>query len=110
MLLGSPSYMPPERARGEAATPDSDVWSWAATLYTLVEGPTPYSGDPPLAGLSAVAEHRRRPMENAGPLEPLLAEILDSEPEQRPGELSVRRRLERIKGQLGAAPGPAATG
>ena len=110
MLLGSPSYMPPERARGEAATPDSDVWSLAATLYTLVEGTTPYSGDHPLAVLSAVVDHRRRPMENAGPLEPLLAEILDSEPEQRPGELSVRRRMDRIKGQLAAAHEPTTNG
>src|ERR1700712_5134887 len=110
MLLGSPSYMPPERARGEAASPDSDVWSLAATLYTRVEGTTPYSGDHPLAVLSAVADHRRRPMENAGPLEPLLAEILDSEPEDRPGELAVKRRMERIKAELAATHGPATTG
>jgi hypothetical protein len=109
MLLGSPSYMPPERARGEPATPDSDVWSLAATLYTLVEGTTPYSGDHPLAVLSAVADHRRRPMELAGPLEPLLSEILDSEPDTRPGELAVQRRLERIRGEL-AAQGPTTSG
>src|ERR1700709_1374063 len=109
MLLGSPSYIPPEPARGEPASPDSDVWSLAATLYTLVEGTTPYSGDHPLAVLSAVADHRRRPMELAGPSEPRLAEILDSEPEGRPGELTVHRRLERIKADL-AAQGPTTTG
>src|SRR3954469_12670168 len=108
MLLGSPSYMPPERARGEAASPASDLWSVAATLYTLVEGTTPYSGDHPLAVLSAVAEHRRRPLEHAGPLGPLLADILDSEPAQRPSEMAVRRRLERIKAEL--ASGPTTTG
>src|ERR1700712_4284407 len=110
MLLGSPSYMPPERARGEAATAASDIWSLAATLYTLVEGGTPYTGEHPLAVLSAGADGRRRPMEVAGPLEPLLAEILDSEPDKRPTGPQPRRRLERIRADLGQSSGPATTG
>src|SRR5947209_2921105 len=43
LLLGSPAYIAPERARGGAPEPMSDLWSLAATLYTSVEGPPPYA-------------------------------------------------------------------
>src|SRR3954447_11878617 len=108
VLLGSPAYMPPERARGEAATPASDLWSLAATLYTLLEGIPPYAGDHLLAVLSAVAEHRRRPMQTDGELQRLLAEVLDSEPDERPTAMQFRRRLERVRAELAATSAPVA--
>src|SRR3954453_18561015 len=42
--IGSPAYLAPERARGEAATPASDLWSLGATLWTAAEGRPPFSG------------------------------------------------------------------
>ena len=42
LLLGSPSYIAPERARGQAPGPHSDLWSLGATLYTAVEGHAPF--------------------------------------------------------------------
>lgn len=98
VLLGSPSYLPPERARGESGGPSSDLWGLAATLYTAVEGEPPYQGEHPLAVLTAVVEGRRRPTEHAGALEPLLADLLDSEPQDRPDAAEVRRRLVEVAG------------
>src|SRR6266498_2456848 len=40
-LAGSPAYMSPERARGEAAGPASDLFSLGATLFAAVEGKSP---------------------------------------------------------------------
>ena len=39
LVTGTPAYLAPEVARGEPATPASDVFSLGSTLYTVLEGP-----------------------------------------------------------------------
>src|ERR1700733_12302375 len=40
LIMGSPSYMPPEQARGmrDQVGARSDIWAAGATLFTLISG------------------------------------------------------------------------
>ena len=83
LLLGSPSYIAPERARGQPPAPPSDLWSLGATLFTAVEGRPPYDGGDPLLTVTAVVTGEHEPYAAAGPLEPVLEGLLERDPAQR---------------------------
>ena len=84
LLLGSPAYIAPERARGHAPGPPSDLWSLGATLFTAVEGRPPYDGGgDPLLTVTAVVTGEHEPYVAAGPLEQVLEGLLERDPEQR---------------------------
>lgn len=96
ILLGSPAYIAPERARGMPGGPSSDLWAMGSTLYTVVEGTPAYEGVDALAVVTAVVEGQRRPARLAGPLEPLLADLLDRSEATRPRSSEIRRRLSAV--------------
>jgi serine/threonine-protein kinase len=48
-MLGSVDYFSPEQARGERATPSSDLYALGIVLYELVTGRRPFHGDTPYA-------------------------------------------------------------
>src|SRR5262249_50271263 len=53
-ILGTPGYMAPEQARGEAVGPPCDLFSLGCVLYRLTTGKPPFPGDNIPAQLLAV--------------------------------------------------------
>ncbi len=49
ITLGSVLYFSPEQARGDTASPASDIYSVGLVMYELLTGQRPFSGDSPAA-------------------------------------------------------------
>jgi serine/threonine protein kinase len=96
VIVGSPQYIAPERARNGLSTPESDLWSLGATLYEAVEGRPPYTRATALDTLIALATERPDPMRRAGPLKPVLNGLLKKNPDARMSAADVEQRLRRI--------------
>ena len=68
VVLGSPAYMSPERARGQRPGPAGDLWSLGATLYSAVDGRPPFDAPNALGTLTAVISDPVEPPGVEGPL------------------------------------------
>ena len=103
VLVGSPSYIAPERARGEPGGPESDLWSLGATLYALVEGRPAYDRAGALATLMAVVNEDPDPPSQAGALWPVIRGLLDQVPSRRLGPDEAERMLREIADPAGGS-------
>jgi serine/threonine protein kinase len=117
MVIGSPEYMSPERARHGTAGLPSDLWSLGATLFAAVEGHSPFHRASAVGTLTALATEEPKPPRQAGVLGPVLEGLLRRDPAARIDADETERRLRAaIEGDLTApdetptqaAPAPAA--
>ncbi|TGB03291.1 serine/threonine-protein kinase [Streptomyces sp. MZ04] len=93
MLVGAPSYISPERARGHKPGPAADLWSLGGLLYAAVEGVPPYDKGSAIATLTAVMTEDVEQPTNAGPLEKVIYGLLAKDPEQRLEDAAARALL-----------------
>jgi serine/threonine protein kinase len=105
-LIGSPSYMAPERAHGDEPRPPVDLWSLGATLYTAVEGRPPYDRGEAMATLLSVVSDHPAPTVRAGRLDPVLRGLLTKDPAQRSTADQSRRQLQAVLAGADPAPTP----
>ena len=96
IVLGSPSYIAPERVYGEKAGPASDLWALGATMYAAVEGRPPYDRSDPMETLLAVSNEQPAPPLHAGPLTLVLAGLLTKDPIRRMPAERAAEELTRI--------------
>ncbi len=88
LVMGTPSYMPPEQARGSKVDHRADIYGVGAILYRALTGRVPFSGDDPTAVLAAVLTkepERPRAVEPSVPegLELIIERAMAKEPEER---------------------------
>jgi serine/threonine protein kinase len=89
-VLGTPGYMAPEQAAGNAAevTGAADIYSLGAVLYDLLSGHPPFEGDSTLEVLRMVQERDPVPLRKFNPglprdLETICLRCLHKEPSRR---------------------------
>ncbi len=83
VVLGSPAYMPPERARGRAFGAESDLWSLGATLFAAAEGRPPFDSDTAIGVLTSVISDPVPPLSAGGPLAEAVAGLMAKDPAAR---------------------------
>ncbi|MFD1661626.1 serine/threonine-protein kinase [Streptomyces caeni] len=92
-IVGSVDYLAPERVRGHDPGPASDLWALGATLYTAVEGRSPFRRTSPLTTMQAVVDEDPAPPRFAAALEPVISALLRKDPARRPGAAELEQML-----------------
>lgn len=87
-LLGSPSYMSPEQARGDRAREPSDLFSLGVVLYRMATGRLPFAGRDPLVVITSIMKGEFTPAlqaapEVGSPFDRILRRCLATEPADR---------------------------
>ncbi|WP_069770354.1 serine/threonine-protein kinase [Streptomyces sp. LUP30] len=96
MLVGAPSYISPERARGHKPGPAADLWSLGGLLYASVEGSPPYDKGSAIATLTAVMTEQLEEPKNAGPLKDVIYGLLTKDPARRLDDAGARAMLNAV--------------
>ncbi|MET9950027.1 protein kinase [Streptomyces sp. NPDC006339] len=106
-IVGSLDYLAPERAQGQQPGPASDVWALGATLYAAVEGASPFRRTSTWSTLNAIVVEPLPEPRNAGPLAPVLQQLMHKDPAQRPDARTAARLLTAVAEGGDAPSGPA---
>jgi len=86
-VLGTPAYMAPEQADGQAVDHRADLFSLGAVLYRCCTGTPPFAGPSTLAILSALANKTPVPVREKNPdVPPVLADLIMRLLAKAPGE------------------------
>ena len=88
MIAGTPLFMSPEQARGEAVDHRSDLFSLGSVLYTICTGVPPFRAETTYGVLRQITDTSPRPIRDLNPEIPdwlcgIVLRLLAKEPAQR---------------------------
>jgi serine/threonine protein kinase/Leucine-rich repeat (LRR) protein len=102
-IVGTPSYMAPEQARGDKLDARADLYSLGVVLYRLATGELPLKGVDTMSMLLALAINEPTPPHVVNPEVPaelsvLIMRLLAKEPSERPASAQdVMRQLQALQ-------------
>lgn len=108
-FLGTPQYMSPEQSRNKDVGPSSDLYSLGVTIYQMISGKMPFTGETSVALINSICndEAPRLNIANADVPDDVarfVAYLMGKTPRQRPANAKVVhtmvRRLLQEKGEL----------
>jgi hypothetical protein len=109
-VLGTPAYMAPEQIAGKTLDSRADLFSLAVSLFELLSGQRPFTGDTVSSVLYRVVNDPAPPLrsltrEAPAELESLIARMLAKSPDGRPADgHEVARALRSVLETLGGVP------
>jgi urea transport system substrate-binding protein len=119
LIVGTPSYLAPEQARGLPLDHRCDLFSLGCVLYRMVTGILPFDGPDTLAQLTALAVADPKPIEELASdvpdgLRNLIHQLLARDPAERPptarAVAEALRALEKSETSIGEPGAPATAG
>ena len=86
--LGTPAYMSPEQAMGQAVDRRSDLWSLGVVLYEMITGIRAFHGESSISTLSSVLKEEAKPISQTAPstpseLQQIVSKAMRKDPDQR---------------------------
>ena len=96
VLIGSPTYMAPERIQGGEADGASDLWSLGQVLFYAVEGYSPYERSSTAATMHAIMTEVPYLTRCQGPLASVIMGLLINTPQARLTATQVRGLLAQV--------------
>ena len=93
VVLGTPAYMAPEQAQGNAVDRRVDVWAFGVILYEMVTGVRPFRGASLQETLAAVLTAEPEWAHVPSTLQPLLRACLERDPVKRLRDIADYRYL-----------------
>lgn len=94
VIAGTPQYMSPEQAFGNAIGTKSDLFSLGSLMYTMCTGRLPFRSETPLGMLRRIVEEEPRAIRELNPeipdwLEQIVSDLHEKDPEARPEDANV---------------------
>ena len=87
VVAGTPQFMSPEQAKGEAVDDRADLFSLGSVMYTMCTGRPPFRAETTLAILRRISDSSPRPIRDVNPGIPQwLVEIVEKLHEKNPAD------------------------